>query len=734
MPSVSTSLVLARPGTPTRRPWPPARSVMRVRSTTCSWPKMTVWMASRARPMVSSVASALRTMASSRGGGRLSDAGRHEVLLHALCQPLPSVCRQTGTCKRVDPPQSGPERIGRHNRCVYGVERVTARSSASIQLSPFFLHACVMIDSHPDPSAVPVLNQELSRLVSSLGPSARNLPPVERWNPDLLRRDRHAHRRATGPGTTTARRSAGRRWSSCSPRCCARIPSGTCSSRPWSGSASRSRTRPFSPSRWRWTGRGDGGRSPSGPMWTTSCGSAPTIPCASSATATGGVKPYVRVRGGPVGAGDAGARPRSRRARRGARRSTATRSFGIAAGGAVLSDRAAHPSSKRPHDGATRSPRRTSLSARRRRLRPEPPRPPRCPRQSARATIRLQDEPFVAPARRSRPPSWCRSSCTTHEPARALHRARAGLREHSGQIAFPGGRIDPDDASPLEAALTGRPRRRSGSTARLVAPLGYLDAYLSARTTSSCRWSASSRPPSRSDLNPHEVADTFEVPLGFLMDPEQARAARPGVEGPAAPLLCNALWRALHLGRHGRHHPQPVRKTLRSMIRVIRREVLLFLLPFAAFALYLVVRRRNPCRGPPGATRRFWLVIAGLGLRDRGAARHRRPRRAADGPSCRRMWRTAAWCPDSSGDRSSPTGRSRRPPARAGRCGACSTRWTATARRRGSSAARCATRSSAARSPRSTARRPRRPRVVDATGASEAGLQGRSRPGSSTAR
>ena len=41
-----------------------------------------------------------------------------------------------------------------------------------------------MIDSHPDPSAVPVLNQELSRLVSSLGPSVRNLPPVERWNPD----------------------------------------------------------------------------------------------------------------------------------------------------------------------------------------------------------------------------------------------------------------------------------------------------------------------------------------------------------------------------------------------------------------------------------------------------------------------------------------------------------------------------------------------------------------------
>jgi hypothetical protein len=69
VPSVSTSLVLASPGTPTRRPCPLARMVMSDRSTTFSWPKITAWMASRARPIDSSVASAFLTMPSSSAVG-----------------------------------------------------------------------------------------------------------------------------------------------------------------------------------------------------------------------------------------------------------------------------------------------------------------------------------------------------------------------------------------------------------------------------------------------------------------------------------------------------------------------------------------------------------------------------------------------------------------------------------------------------------------------------------------
>jgi hypothetical protein len=48
------------------------------------------------------------------------------------------------------------------------------------------------------------------------------------------------------------------------------------------------------------------------------------------------------------------------------------------------------------------------------------------------------------------------------------------------------------------------------------------------------------------------------------------------------------------------------------MIRVIAEQVLLFLLPFAAFAFYLIVRRRNPLAWSHWSDQTFWLVIAGL--------------------------------------------------------------------------------------------------------------------------
>lgn len=50
------------------------------------------------------------------------------------------------------------------------------------------------------------------------------------------------------------------------------------------------------------------------------------------------------------------------------------------------------------------------------------------------------------------------------------------------------------------------------------------------------------------------------------------------------------------------------------MIRAIVEQVLLFLLPFAAFALYLVARRRNPLLWKSWSDRSFWLVVAGLAL------------------------------------------------------------------------------------------------------------------------
>src|SRR3954470_3224881 len=77
MPSVSTSLVLARPGTPIRRAWPPDRMVTSVFSMTRSWPKMTVETASFAARICPATCSAERTITSSSFSTPSAPAIRH---------------------------------------------------------------------------------------------------------------------------------------------------------------------------------------------------------------------------------------------------------------------------------------------------------------------------------------------------------------------------------------------------------------------------------------------------------------------------------------------------------------------------------------------------------------------------------------------------------------------------------------------------------------------------------
>ncbi len=48
------------------------------------------------------------------------------------------------------------------------------------------------------------------------------------------------------------------------------------------------------------------------------------------------------------------------------------------------------------------------------------------------------------------------------------------------------------------------------------------------------------------------------------------------------------------------------------MIRAIFGEALLFFLPFAVFALFLILKRRNPLRLAAWRDSALWLVIAGL--------------------------------------------------------------------------------------------------------------------------
>ena len=54
---------------------------------------------------------------------------------------------------------------------------------------------------------------------------------------------------------------------------------------------------------------------------------------------------------------------------------------------------------------------------------------------------------------------------------------RTELPSHPGQIAFPGGKIDPDDPSPAAAALR-EAAEEIGLARELIEPIGYLDLYL----------------------------------------------------------------------------------------------------------------------------------------------------------------------------------------------------------------------------------------------------------------
>jgi len=96
------------------------------------------------------------------------------------------------------------------------------------------------------------------------------------------------------------------------------------------------------------------------------------------------------------------------------------------------------------------------------------------------------------------------------------------LADHPGQISFPGGRIEPADPDPETAAVR-EAREEIGLAAERVELIGRLATYRTRTGFEITPIVGMVTPPFDVMPDPYEVAEVFEVPLTFLLDPANAQ-------------------------------------------------------------------------------------------------------------------------------------------------------------------------------------------------------------------
>ena len=117
-------------------------------------------------------------------------------------------------------------------------------------------------------------------------------------------------------------------------------------------------------------------------------------------------------------------------------------------------------------------------------------------------------------------------------PSVLLTRRHDGLRHHAGQVSFPGGRIESFDSTPAAAALR-EAHEEVGLAPDYVSLAGLSSPYRTGTGFLVTPVVGFIQPGFSLTPNPAEVADIFETPFGFLMDPanhEQHERQGPGGE------------------------------------------------------------------------------------------------------------------------------------------------------------------------------------------------------------
>ncbi len=100
-----------------------------------------------------------------------------------------------------------------------------------------------------------------------------------------------------------------------------------------------------------------------------------------------------------------------------------------------------------------------------------------------------------------------------------LTQRTAHLEHHAGQISFPGGRAEEEDANPVDTALREAEEEIGLQRRHVVEIAGFLDLYQTVTGFLITPVVGFVAPPFELALDAFEVAEAFEVPLDFILDP-----------------------------------------------------------------------------------------------------------------------------------------------------------------------------------------------------------------------